>query len=254
MSNLFFAISKLAMPLLEPATWLLALCAVSLALLWRGRYRAARWTLALATLLVAVIFWFPTGAVLTRPLEQAVAPPGEMPAKVDGIITLAGAFSLPLTADHGKPQVGAAAERLTEFVALARRYPDARLAYVGDSGYMGLNPVSEAEAMRRFLSDQGMDPGRVVFEGKSRTTYESALHGLELLKPKPGETWLLITSAVHMPRALGTFRKSGWIVVPYPVSYMARAAFHFDEGDYPMLSTAIKEWAGIAAYRAMGRM
>ena len=170
------------------------------------------------------------------------------------MITLAGTLNPTLTDYYEKPQLGADAERVTEFVALARTYPNARLVFSGDSGFVAPDRISEAEVMKRFLVGQGIDPARVSFESRSRNTYESAIFGYALFQPKVGETWLLITSAAHMPRAYGTFKKNGWEIIPYPVSYMAGPTFSFREGGYGLILTAIHEWVGIVSYRVSGRM
>jgi uncharacterized SAM-binding protein YcdF (DUF218 family) len=59
----------------------------------------------------------------------------------------------------------------------------------------------------------------MTFEANSRDTWENAVFTRDLVKPKPGETWLLVTSAWHMPRSVGIFRRLGFDVIPYPVAY-----------------------------------
>ena len=106
----------------------------------------------------------------------------------------------------------------------------------------------------------GLDPARVIFEGASRNTYENARFAFDAAKPQPGENWLLVTSALHMPRALGCFRAAGWRAIPYPVGYTTlpdgdarwRPVFRFD-GKFAMLASAISEIAGLVAYRLLGR-
>jgi uncharacterized SAM-binding protein YcdF (DUF218 family) len=254
LKDAFFTLSKLVIPLLDPGTWLLLAPLVALWFMWRSRYRAAAWTIATTVVIALLVFKLPTGAVLIRPLEQAIPAPVEMPRKIDGIISLAGALNPALTQAYERPQMGADAERITEFVALARAHPTARLVFAGDTGFVSPQSINEAEVMKRFLVGQGIDPGRVVFESNSRNTHESALATYELIQPGPGEAWLLITSAFHMPRAYGAFRKTGWNVIPYPVSYTARPTFSFDEGGYGLLALAIHEWVGLAVYRMTGRI
>ncbi len=78
------------------------------------------------------------------------------------------------------------------------------------------------------------------------------------MRPKAGETWLLVTSARHMPRAVGAFRKVKWPVVPYPVDYVTtgeaslRPGFNF-AGGLAGLSESIREWVGLVAYAMQGR-
>ena len=70
-----------------------------------------------------------------------------------------------------------------------------------------------------MLERLGLAAGRVIYEERSRNTSENAEFSLAIARPQPGETWLLITSAFHMSRAVGSFRRAGWNVVPYPVDF-----------------------------------
>jgi uncharacterized SAM-binding protein YcdF (DUF218 family) len=112
----------------------------------------------------------------------------------------------------------------------------------------------EAEFALRLLESLGVPNGRVVAEDKSRNTVENARFSRELAQPKPGERWLLVTSAYHLPRAIGIFRKAGFPVEAYPVDWRTRGT-----GDvlrpFPTLGeglrrtdTAMREWVGLLAY------
>src|SRR5262249_1194968 len=111
----------------------------------------------------------------------------------------------------------------------------------------------------KMLGDLGVDPGRINIEPRPRTTSEDALYSAGLLKPKPDEKWLLVTTAIHMPRAVGCFRAAGFQVDPYPVEFLARARSGrfglFATGPVALfqLDTAAKEWIGLVAYRLMGK-
>lgn len=150
------------------------------------------------------------------------------------------------------------AERLTEFVALARRFPAARLVYTGGVASIVRKELTEASAARRILQGLGIGDDRMVFEKGARNTYENALISRALIKPKPGERWILVTSAMHMPRAMGSFRKAGWEAIPYPVDYKTegrsrfRLRFSLTDG-LAMVAIGCKEWLGLAVYRLLGR-
>jgi uncharacterized SAM-binding protein YcdF (DUF218 family) len=96
-------------------------------------------------------------------------------------------------------------------------------------------------------------------ERNSRNTYENAVFTKALAAPKPGERWLLVTSAYHMPRSVGLFRKAGFAVEPYPVDWrVGRGAdiFAFTNiaGDgLGRTDTAMREWIGLVAYRLTGK-
>jgi uncharacterized SAM-binding protein YcdF (DUF218 family) len=104
----------------------------------------------------------------------------------------------------------------------------------------------------------GLPPGRVLFESASRTTFENAILSRDLVAPSPGQTWLLVTSASHMPRSVGVFRRAGWPVMPWPVGYKTMRAgaapFALTLGvRIENLDWAFHEWIGLVAYRLMDR-
>jgi uncharacterized SAM-binding protein YcdF (DUF218 family) len=255
---MLFVLSKLAWFALDPSNLLLgALVAGALLASTRWR-RAGRRLVTLAAFSALAVTVVPVGLWLLVPLENRFPVPAQLPARADGIVTLGGAVDQVVTAARGQAALLEAAERLTTFVALARRYPEARLVYSGGSGLLTWRALRETAAGRMALEDVGLDTGRVVFEGESRNTYENALLSRELVRPKPGETWILITSAAHMPRSVGIFRKAGWPVVPYPVDFRTTGQLGL-LGLVPFgerleeLSDAAREWVGLVAYRVMGR-
>ena len=100
---------------------------------------------------------------------------------------------------------------------------------------------------------------RITLEDKSRDTLENARFTRELVQPRPGERWLLVTSAHHMPRSVGLFRSEGFSVEAYPVDYRTRGAidllrFFSTVGDgLRRTDTATREWVGLLVYRLTGR-
>jgi uncharacterized SAM-binding protein YcdF (DUF218 family) len=129
--------------------------------------------------------------------------------------------------------------------------------FTGGSGRLLDREASEAEAMPIALRAVGIDPARVLFEGRSRNTRENAVYTRDLIAPQRDETWLMITTAAHMPRAVGAFRKVGFPVVAYPVGFVTGGEldwyfyFTFDSG-FGDLSRPLKEIIGLIAYRVLG--
>jgi uncharacterized SAM-binding protein YcdF (DUF218 family) len=135
--------------------------------------------------------------------------------------------------------------------ALSQDYSKARLIF---SGFRN-NPASF-----KIFAQLGGDPARIIYiEPRPRTTSEDALYADALLKPKPSERWMLVTSALHMPRAVGCFRVAGFQVEPYPVEYRTAGRSHPFAGFAPgsaalgHLDMAAKEWIGLIAYRLLGK-
>jgi uncharacterized SAM-binding protein YcdF (DUF218 family) len=257
MDGVLFVASKLLWGLLRPNTLALALSLVGLALVWRGR-RWGRWPLLLGLGWFAAVFALPVSTVLILPLESRFERPASLPGPVTGIVVLGGAVESELTQAHGIPALNGAAERMTETVALARRHPEARVVFTGGSAAVIPGGPSEADTARRLFADLGMPAERLTFEQDSRNTHENAVLTHRLVAPKPGEVWLLVTSASHMPRAMGCFRVAGWQVQPWPVNYTTGR----DPGlwwNWPFPSRlnqsewGLREWIGLVAYRLMGR-
>jgi uncharacterized SAM-binding protein YcdF (DUF218 family) len=154
------------------------------------RSNCPTWLAAAVALRLVIGTFTPIGLALTVPLEHRFAfslPDPQAP--LDGIILLGGG---------GIGGIDAVS-------MLSRDYPNARLIF---SGYRPINPASF-----KIFAQLGGDPARVIYiEPRPRTTSEDALYAAALLKPKPSERWLLVTSALHMPRAVGCFRVAGFQV------------------------------------------
>jgi uncharacterized SAM-binding protein YcdF (DUF218 family) len=260
LDSLFFVASKLFAPLVEPGTWIVLGAAFICLALVRGRDRAVRIGAAATFAFVAIMSVFPVGELLLRPLE-AQFPVNPPLARVDGIIILGGAEDALKSALWGQPQMNEAAERYTETLALARRFPNARILFTGGSGDLkdlGGVDQSEAAAAGRFFDEQGLDPARLVFERAARNTAENARLSLELVEPGPTETWVLVTSAFHLPRAVRSFKQAGWPnIVPFPVDF--RSGGIADDigwdlaGNLSLTKIALKEYLGLLVYRLTGR-
>lgn len=255
---MFFLMSKLLGPLLAPGNALAVLGVLGVLLRVRPRTRrAGSRCLGVAALSFAALTVLPIGDGLIRPLENRFPVP-RPPAAVDGIIVLGGAVDPRLSLDRGQPAVNQAADRLIALPALARRYPGAKLVFTGGSGSLAEPDGREAPVARTLLVETlGLPADRLLFEGESRNTAENAVLSRRLAAPRAGETWLLVTSAAHMPRAVGVFRAAGWPVLAYPVDFRSRTDGPFLRFDLrtglDLVTEAAKEWAGLVVYWLSGR-
>ena len=223
---------------------------------WRSARRLGRAVLLATFAVMLAIAVLPIGPWMILPLEDRFAAPDPMPARADGIIALGGAINLKRSVERGSAQLNEHAERMIAFAELARRYPQARLVFTGGSGSLRDQTHKESDFAPALMAQLGIPPGRLAFERESRNTYENAVFAKRLAEPRPGEVWLLVTSAFHMPRAVGAFRRAGWEVVPYPVDYQsAPPSFLLDldlTGGLVLMSKALHEWIGLVAYRIFG--
>lgn len=260
MDGLFFVASKIIGPLFQPGNALLLLAVIG-AVAWRLRTRQGGFgfrllTFALGALTAIAIL--PIGKWMLLPIENRFAQVENIAGNVDGIVLLGGTIMPWLSAERGTPQLNNSSERLIEFVRLARAHPEAKLLFTGGSGSLSRQQQREADSIAALLETIGLDPARLVIERDSRNTAENAAFSQKLASPRPGETWLLITSASHMPRAVGVFRRVGWPVLPVPVDYRTDGRRNFDlrfslaEG-LDLVSAAAHEWLGLLAYWLSGR-
>ena len=253
-----YFLSKALWLFAQPGNFLVLVLLVGTLLLfsrWRGFGRFLIVLVALASVTIAVL---PVGRWLLGPLEDRFPQLTTLPPKVDGIIMLGGAVSTVLTDVRHQPQVNEHAERFLAFADLARRYPNAKLVFSGGGPKLEGGNFREADASREVLDWMGMDTSHVIFERESRNTFENVVNSKALVHPAAGEVWLLVTSAYHMPRAVGIFRSQGWPVVPYPVDYLTGAgeddpAYSADYLDnLGQLSLGLKEWIGLMANHWLG--
>ncbi|MDE2181843.1 MAG: YdcF family protein [Alphaproteobacteria bacterium] len=246
--------SKIIGSLTSPSTVIVLLVVIGAVLELRGPSRVGRRLLAAGAGILAAFWILPLGTWLMRPLEDRF-PPSALPQHVDGIIVLGGAIDVSVSVSRGAPAFDAiGGGRLTSFVALARRYPQARLVFSGGNGN-ALGGPPEADIVANLFRGLGLDPRRVLFERGSRNTHENALYSMRLVKPRPAQEWLLVTSAADIPRAVGCFRAVGWNVVAVPVDYHTGRGFELLTGFVSGLKDAdwaVHEWLGLLYYRLRG--
>lgn len=252
-----FAFGKLAFILLRPSNLLLLLALLGLAASWRRPRAWGRALLALSLGLMLVATLLPVGHWLLAPLENRFPRPAAYPARIDGAVVLGGGVSSDLTAARGTPAFSDPGERYMAMLELARRYPQARIIFTGGVGRLEGGVPPETETIALLLEQHGL-AGRVLLESQARTTEENALHAWRMAAPAPGQVWLLVTSAGHMPRSIGVFRRIGWELVPWPVDYRTRGTFAWEWSPklgerLNELDDAAYEWLGLAYYRLLGR-
>jgi uncharacterized SAM-binding protein YcdF (DUF218 family) len=199
----------------------------------------------------------PIGPAMLLVLEERFPRPAALPERIDGILVLGGAVDPALSRYYGETVYSSAVARVLGGIALARRHPKAKLVLVGGEGTFFPVGLAESRATLGFVLSEGIPRERVLLEERSRSTHENAVYAKELIRPVSGESWILVTSAYHMPRAIAAFAGVGWPVIPYPVDYRVdpvtglRTNFSLLDG-LGAATLAGKEWAGLVGYRLMG--
>src|SRR5690349_967770 len=203
-----FIASKLFWAVMAPGNLLLLLLLAGVLWLARSRQRRGLGLVGVVALLLLTIAVMPLGQWLVLPLELRFPVPS-LPERVDGIVVLGGGVDAWTSRAHGQTVLNDAGDRIVQAAVLARRHPEARLVLSGGEGTMLAYGEQEAEYARALLVELGVPAERIVLEDRSRNTYENAVFARQVAKPRPGETWLLVTSAMHMPRSVGCFRHAG---------------------------------------------
>lgn len=229
------------------------ICAAMLCLHLGRRKYATRFGMATCAVLI-VFAVLPIGYFLTKALESRYSSPETMPKNVAGIIVLGGIADTDIGLSRGTPQLGDSSDRLIQFANLATRYPRAKLVFTG--GTSSGTGTPEADMALDALKSIGFNPrGRLLTENASTNTYENVKNAKEIANPKDGETWLMVTSAYHMPRAMGAFAANDWIVTPIPTDYRTggdSAKNSFLE-NITLSHISIKEILGTIAYGLTGK-
>jgi uncharacterized SAM-binding protein YcdF (DUF218 family) len=255
----FFLLSKTLGTMLLPVNFLIGIGVLGAILLltrWAG---FGRKLLAASVVVFALCGFSPVGNLLMLPLEQRFPPWDPSRGAPDGIVVLGGGIEPDLSAAHGRPVLGRSGDRIAAAAELARQYPNARIVYSGgNANLIGDDSAKEADYALSMLEELGVAKDRLVAERLSRNTVENSEFAKAVAKPKERERWLLVTSAFHMPRSIGLFRKAGFKVEAYPVDWRASKsdAFSFSSaaiGGLERTEVAIREWIGLAAYWLAGK-
>lgn len=255
--------SKLFAYALSPLAWVAAVLAIGLFLLFLKPVRAVVWGRRFcvsALLLLLLLGWQNPSNHLLRQLEdQYRAPTGDL-SKYYGMIVLGGAFAGNDGRSNGQIALGCAGERVVIPVPLMAEYPHFRLHFSGGSAAILLDRGAEADVAQRYFERMGVDMKRTTFERSSRNTFENAALSADALRSTNefNKRWLLVTSASHMRRAMGTFQTAGFDVTAYPVDFQSAAIdlpFTYSlEGGVWDWAVIARERVGYLLYRLTGRI
>ena len=258
MNELFFYLSKLLWLIFAPDSLFVILLCIGLILLITKKYQKAQLLLTILTVFTLIISIFPIGGWLLYPLETHFETNPKLPEKIEGIIILGGSIKAQNSAAWQQLETNDYHERLSHSIILAHTYPQARLLFTGGNSSIDRSKPAESDFILEHLIKSGIQKDRIIVEPKARNTAENAQFSKLLIQPEQNETWVLVTTAFHMPRAIGVFCQQGWKVIPFPVDHQTipgqsfKPAFQFfshAEG----LTTAMHEWLGLIAYFLTGK-
>ncbi len=225
------------------------------------RFARAGRRLAVAAILLFALFGLgPVGKALIEPLEDRFPPWDADHAVLRTALWCSAARSIRNSSRRAvRPISMRQPSASPSSPCLRAAYPQARIIYSGGNARIVYRGGSEADAAATLLETFGIPRDRLILEHRSRNTAENAEFVLPLASPKPGERWLLVTSAYHMPRAVGAFREVGFAVEAYPVDYRTRGvediSIPFDDvaSGLRRTDTASREWIGMFVYWLTGK-
>ena len=251
---MLYAVSRVVGGIIQPSSLILIVLVTAIMSLVIRPTRTARSAAAISIVLLAACAWTPLGTWLISPLESRF-PRRPLPDNITGIVVLGGAFDLSESDSHNIVEFNYRAERMTAFAGLARRYPRASLIFSGGTASLTGSGLTEAALAKRLFVDLGIPLDRVTFEDRSRNTRENALFTRRLVHLRPSDTWLLVTSAADMPRAVGSFRAIRWNVTAVPVDFHSRQSSWSTPGlidGLREIDWSTHEWIGLVYYYIRG--
>jgi uncharacterized SAM-binding protein YcdF (DUF218 family) len=262
MSPWVFAVYKVVKVAVYPLSWILVLLLLALIASWRGRRRLLHVCLVAAFIVTYGLSLPVVARLLTKPIEQrhSAPTPTDQPAteaRYHAVVVLAGGVQRLgglRREDRLEPE---ALDRLVCGKALMAAGLAPLLVLSGGNADPGARLTPEADVMARTLRTLGPIPGEVLIEPRSRTTYENAVETRKLLGPD--KRIALVTSALHMPRAVALFTQQGLAATAFPCEYLTGPRARGARGLLPDLrylrqsTLAINEWVGLWLYRVAGK-
>jgi len=256
--DLFFIISKLVWGLLSPTNLLVLLMTLGTLFVMKGSIRTAKRVLIPTVFLALLATIYPVGDLVIYPLESRFSKPEILPEQIDGIIVLGGGEQLKTSVSWQSAELGAGGDRYIGAAVLAKHYRTAPVIFTGGNNFLRLQGLgAEGNIAQRLLTAVGIEPSRLIIESKSRNTNENFIFIRPLL-PEVMGTYLLVTSAFHMPRAMGIASEQGLNVIAYPADFRSNQpelrqwSFNLYE-HLEVLEPAWREWVGLTVYYLTGK-
>ena len=250
MATFYYLASKVFWLFFQPINFLLFLNLLGALMLFTRCSVAGRMAVFLSTLALVTIAFTPIGLYGLDSVESVYERPS-LPDRVDGILVLGGGVDWLVAEGRGTLELSSAGDRITHTVILANKFPNAKIIYSGKQGLSGESEDGKNLSVVSTFVELGIARDRIVIEPNARNTLENVHFSYQLIRPKPDDTWLVVTSAFHMQRAMEIFSQKQWGVIPWPVDYRSPGS----DGQHPFfydtptsilnVNLAFKEWVGL---------
>ena len=215
-----FYIAKVANYLLEPIYILsFFLIALIFFLLFTNYKKITIFSAKFLLILFLFFGYTPLSNFLLNKIEDFIKPSKYPVQQLKGVVVLGGSFNSGLQSkERNEVLLNSSADRLTKVLEIYNKNPKVLILFTGFSGELKPQGWSESDMAKKFFLEQGVRLENLIFENKSRNTFENISYSKDIIKNYKG-TWGLITSASHMPRSYFGFKKQGFILEPISVDY-----------------------------------
>jgi len=201
----------------------------------------------------------PLSNFLLNKLEDFIKPSKYPVQQLKGVVVLGGSFNSGLQSkERNEVLLNSSAERLTKVLEIYNKNPKILILFSGFSGALKPQGWSESDMAKKFFLEQGVRSENLIFENKSRNTFENINYSKDIINNYKG-TWGLITSASHMPRSYFGFKRQGLILEPIIVDFKTGTSpifwisFNIGSG-LSNWSTLLHEVVGISYYKITGKI
>lgn len=253
---MFFYISKIVWAVLSPLNLIFLLLAAGIVFFFFHK-TTSRIFIGGAFTLFLLFGTLPIGHNMLVLLENKYKRPETMPDWVNAIFVPGGSFETSISESRGIPSLNDSADRITESMQLANMYPNAAIIFSGGNGHLLHGERTEADDTEQFLQNIGFNTDNVLYENESRNTFQNVRITRNLFTPMPEETWIVVTSAYHMPRTMAVMKTLSWPgqIIPYPVDYRTDGKITWIPRRFDILANlyetklALHEYLGALGYR-----
>ena len=215
-----FYIAKVANYLLDPLYILSFFLVILIFLLLFTNFK--KLTIFFAKFLLILFLFFgytPLSNFLLNKLEDFIKPSKYPVQQLKGIVLLGGSFNSGLQSkERNEVSLNSSAERLTKVLEIYNKNPKILILFTGFSNELKPQGWNESDMAKKFFLEQGVRSENLIFESKSRNTFENIIYSKDIIKSNKG-TWGLVTSASHMPRSYFGFKRQGLILEPISTDY-----------------------------------
>jgi uncharacterized SAM-binding protein YcdF (DUF218 family) len=255
-----FYIAKIANYLLEPVYVLSIFLLILIFILLFTNFK--KLTIFFAKFLLMLFLFFgyiPLSNFLLNKIEDFIKPSKYPVQQLTGIIVLGGSFDQELVSkERNEISLNEHAERATKALEVYKKNPKILILFSGYSNKIKPIGWSESDMAKKFFLEQGVRSENLIFENKSRNTYENVQYSKDIIRNYKG-SWGLVTSAFHMPRSYFLFKRENLILEPISVDYRTGTSpifwINFDiKKGLENWNVILHEVVGISYYKITGKI